>query len=244
MDELYIPINVNNVHWGFMWVVITNKTIQLFDSQGVNAENNKYLKATENYMYGALTRDQREERQEFAAQKEDWSPTDQSEISPRQGNGYNCGIFTLISMSLLRNGHRLRSNSYFQNTLYLRHSREKLAWTIWKTGLGSNTVHWQPGTQGQTTATTMKRGATRERPEGSYQKKKRRKEGRLILGGAKMQSLIKLYGNKQVNKANGRGQKRNVRSVSEEEDGKGVAARIEQPPRKREKNGNPAFKLG
>ena len=67
LDELYIPINVNNVHWNFIRVVITNKTIQLFDSQGVNAKNNKYLKATENYMYEALTRDQREERQELAA---------------------------------------------------------------------------------------------------------------------------------------------------------------------------------
>ena len=41
LDELYIPINVNNVHWNFIRVVITDKTIQLFDLQGVNAENNK-----------------------------------------------------------------------------------------------------------------------------------------------------------------------------------------------------------
>ena len=59
-----------------------------------------------------------------------------------------------------------------------------------------------------------------------------------------MQSLIKWYGNEQANKDNGRGQKRNARSVAEEEGRKGAAAYIEQPPRKREKNGNPAFKLG
>ena len=59
-----------------------------------------------------------------------------------------------------------------------------------------------------------------------------------------MRSLIKWYGNEQANKDNGRGQKRNARSVAKEEGGKGVATRIEQPPRKREKNGNPAFKLG
>jgi len=58
-----------------------------------------------------------------------------------------------------------------------------------------------------------------------------------------MQSLIKWYRNEQANKANMRGQKRNARSVSKEEDGEGVAARIEQPHRKREKNRNPAFKL-
>ena len=42
-----------------------------------------------------------------------------------------------------------------------------------------------------------------------------------------MRSLIKWYGNEQANKDNGRGQKRNARSVAEEEGGKGVAARIE-----------------
>ena len=59
-----------------------------------------------------------------------------------------------------------------------------------------------------------------------------------------MQSLIKWYVHKQANKDNGRGQKRNARSVAEEEGGKRAAARIEQPPRKREKNGSPGLKLG
>ena len=65
------------------------------------------------------------------------------------------------------------------------------------------------------------------------EKKKRRKEGRLIPGSAKMQSLIKWYVNEHTNKDNGRGQKRNARSVAEDEGGKKAAARIKQPPRKR-----------
>ena len=43
LDELYIPINVNNVHWNFTRVKMMNKTIQLFDSQGTNTDNKKYL---------------------------------------------------------------------------------------------------------------------------------------------------------------------------------------------------------
>ena len=70
LDKLYIPINVNNTHWNFIRVTITNKTIQPFDSQGVNAENNKYLQATENYMYKALTKNQRGERQDFSIRKQ------------------------------------------------------------------------------------------------------------------------------------------------------------------------------
>ena len=48
-----------------------------------------------------------------------------------------------------------------------------------------------------------------------------------------MRSLIKWYGNEQANKDNGRGQKRNARSVAEEKVRKKAAARIKQPPRKR-----------
>ena len=56
LNKLYIPTNVNNFHWIFLQVAITDKTIQLFDLQGVNAENKKYLRAAENYMYKALTK--------------------------------------------------------------------------------------------------------------------------------------------------------------------------------------------
>ena len=66
----------------------------------------------------------------------------------------------------------------------------------------------------------------------------------MIPVGAKMQSLIKWYVNKQTNKDNGRDQKRNAKSVTEEEGGKGAAARIKQPSIKRRKNGSPRLKLG
>ena len=84
LDELYIPINVYNVHWNFIRVAMTNKSIQLFDSQGTHIENKKYLQATEHYMYKALTKDQGTGRQHFADWKEAWSSTDKLENSPRK----------------------------------------------------------------------------------------------------------------------------------------------------------------
>ena len=56
-----------------------------------------------------------------------------------------------------------------------------------------------------------------------------------------MQSLITWYGSEQANKNKGKGQNRNAKSVAKEEGGKGIATRIEQPPRKRRNSGNPAF---
>ena len=160
LDELYTPINVNNTHSNFTRVVMVKKTIQPFDSQAENAENNKLLQAVENYIYDALTKNKEGERQDYNKWKQDWATTDESGGSPRQENWCNCGMFTLISMSLLRNGLRLRSNSYVQGLLYHRNLRRKLAWAIWKSDLGSNGVRWQPGTQRQATAATPIGGVT------------------------------------------------------------------------------------
>ena len=59
-----------------------------------------------------------------------------------------------------------------------------------------------------------------------------------------MQSLIKWYENAQANKDQGKGQNMNAKSEAKEEDGKGIATHIEQPPRKRGERGNLASKLG
>ena len=55
-----------------------------------------------------------------------------------------------------------------------------------------------------------------------------------------MQSLIKWYVDEQTHKDNGRGQKRNARSVAEEKGEKKAATHIKQPPRKKGKMGTKA----
>ena len=147
-------------------------------------------------------------------------------------------------MSLLWNGHRLKRNSYVQESLYHSNSRKKPAWTIWKSCLGSNVVPWQPGTHHHIAAATDTGGATSERPKGTQHRKTHQKEGWLIPGGSQMQILIKCYGNDQANRDKGRGQKQNTKLEAKEEGRKGIATRIDQSPRKRGKGGNSALKLG
>ena len=76
--ELYIPINLDNIHWIFIRVAMNSKTIQLFDSQGENDKNNKFLKAVKNYMYNALTKNVEGKRQDFGAWRQGWTTTDES----------------------------------------------------------------------------------------------------------------------------------------------------------------------
>ena len=73
---------------------------------------------------------------------------------------------------------------------------------------------------------TVTGSTTKGRPQGLPRKKNHRKEGRLVPGGTKMQSLIMWYGNAQADKDLGKGRKRGARSEAEEEGGRGLANRI------------------
>ena len=60
-----------------------------------------------------------------------WSTTDESNDSPRQTNGYDCGVFTLLTMYLLMQGVTITSSTYTQNTVYHKDVRRRLAYRIW-----------------------------------------------------------------------------------------------------------------
>ena len=68
---------------------MNTKTIQIFDSQGENNENNKFLKAVKKYMYDALTKNAEGKRQDFGIWRQGWTTTEESRTSPRQENGYD-----------------------------------------------------------------------------------------------------------------------------------------------------------
>ena len=90
------------------------KTIKLFDSQGKKDDKNKFFKVIEHYMYDTLSKNTEGERQDCGAWRYEWTTTDESETSPRQENGHERGIFTLVSMGLLQNGLRSRRNPVYK----------------------------------------------------------------------------------------------------------------------------------
>ena len=137
-------------------------------------------------------------------------------------------------MSLLQNGPRQRKNSYVQGALSHSNSRKKLAWAVWKLSLGSNDTRCQLHAQRAVTPATVTGSTTKGRSQGLPKKKKKcQKEGRLVPGGTKIQILIMWYSNAQADKDLGKGREQRARSEAEEEGGRGLANRIEQPPRKR-----------
>ena len=210
----------------------------LFDSLGKQQSNNHYIEETMRYVYDALFKDLTEDRPSFADWSQDWTARDESGRSPLQDNGYDCGIFMLISIGLLRNGHTLSRDSYKQSTLRLRYARRKLAWTIWRTGLGDDEIRWQPQTRTRPVEepaghSSPRRGATR-----SHKRKRGQPEGRLTTaGGPRIQAFFRPT--KRRKEDQGRGSKRTAQSVAEEEGERGLMRRYLEPPRKRARAGLP-----
>ena len=52
MDNLFVPINVRNIHWLFLHVDFRKKAIRLYDSLWTNTPvHRKYLLAIRKYLY-------------------------------------------------------------------------------------------------------------------------------------------------------------------------------------------------
>ena len=152
LDEIFIPVNPNNNYWIFIFVRMQVKRMELWDFLGSQASNPKYLTAAEKFVKDALAREESAGR--ITADQSwrfGWKSSDRSGDSPRQGNGYDYGIFMLTSMSLIRNGLRLSKEAYTQGTLTLRRARNRLAERIWAMGVNSEATWWSP--QGTPTAT-------------------------------------------------------------------------------------------
>ena len=238
LDELYIPINVNNAHWIFTQVNFRRKTVFLFDSMGKQQSNNHYIEETMRYVYDALFKDSPNDRSSFTDWSQDWTGSDESGRSPLQDNGYDCGIFMLISMGLLRNGHTLSRDSYKQSTLRLRHARRKLAWTIWKTGLGDDEIRWQPRTRTRLVEAPVGQRPHRRGVTQGHKRKRGRPEGRLTTsGGPRIQAFFRPP--KRRKEDQGRGCKRTAQSEAEEEGERGLMRRYLETPRKRARAGLP-----
>ena len=106
------------------------KCIELWDLLGFQASNSKYFAATEQFVKDALTREMSTGRMAADHSRHlGWESID-------------CGIFTLKSMCLIRNGLRLSREAYTQGNLTLRRTRKRLAARIWEMGVNSGAARW------------------------------------------------------------------------------------------------------
>ena len=80
----------------------------MWDSLGSEANNAKILTAAEQFVKDALAREETAGRiTSDQSRRVGWKSLNRSGDLSRQGNGFDYGIFTLTSMSLIRNSLRL-----------------------------------------------------------------------------------------------------------------------------------------
>jgi sentrin-specific protease 1 len=122
LDKVFIPVNISNVHWTCAVIFVQEKTIQYFDSMG--GDGMKYLKALLEYIkdeWGSKNQGQ------ALPNQAEWKLVSTTIDTPRQENGFDCGVFTCMFADFLSLGYPL----LFKQE-HITQCRERIALSILK----------------------------------------------------------------------------------------------------------------
>ena len=248
VKEIFVPINCRCEHWLFLRANTTDKTVVLWDSQGVKQSNQLYLDTMVQYLkdkYNELT------GHPVAEWTRLWRKIDDSGQSPRQNNGYDCGIFTLASISLLAQKIPLTTRSYTEAELHLHDTRKRIALLLWQASHNHPRQRPRSATSSRTppsfTSTTRRPQKTSSRHSVPHQtsrlaakeRNKRRRQRRkqnLVLGGTRTRGKIHssdLAQTQQLSTLINR--KRSAASVAEGQASTTAITQRHAPPKKRKR---------
>jgi Ulp1 family protease len=102
MDKLIIPINITNYHWACVSVSIPQRTITYHDSSP--GDGMKYLESIQRYVFDEY---KQTHKQDYPKKNEWILVPGSSKTSPKQDNGFDCGIFTCANADCLMRGQDL-----------------------------------------------------------------------------------------------------------------------------------------
>ena len=241
LEQLFVPINIDNVHWIFIRVLFEDKTIELYDPQGrKDPTNRQYMEDMRRFLHRELHKVNQgqngrtvmvelpeDQRPQYDVWKREWTYKDRSRQAPAQENTYDCGVFTIVSIYLLSRGLELASTTYNQRAIYSRKVREGIAHII----LSRN--QRQPG-EGSSPPTVL--GSTRRRPAAARdgQKRRRRSDSRMIPSGTRQPAaLLTSHGN--ATPSTHPSNKRSAASLAEERGSSNPTSQRLVPPAKKRK---------
>lgn len=108
MDRIFMPVNISNSHWVMAVVFVTLKEIRYYDSMSGSAPN------TLNAILRWLT-DEAREKKGVVLDTSEWKLIDTHKTHvPQQGNGYDCGVFSIMCADYLSDNLPLE---YSQNEM-------------------------------------------------------------------------------------------------------------------------------
>ena len=179
LDDLFVPINVGNVHWLFAHVDFRESSIKLYDSSGqVSPGHRQYLVAIRRYLFDDEFKDTSVNlRPDFDEWKRSWKLENRSYHTPRQRNDFDCGVFTMLSIYLLSMGVTLSRSTYDQHIVTHQQLRRSIASALMKANdlAPEGSVLGYMSRQGNTAASRSRR------------RKRKRDESRVVAGKGKLQ---------------------------------------------------------
>ena len=123
LDRVVIPVNKGNFHWILAIVNITDKRIEYYDSMGREGESNENRPVLTNIRNFMMEEAKAQNRSPKEVAK--WGfyvpvrilppipnpspsfPSTNKEKTPKQKNGWDCGVFTCITAERLTGGIRM-----------------------------------------------------------------------------------------------------------------------------------------
>ena len=130
LNNLYIPINHKNIHWLTLRIDLAAKKISLWDSQGEKMENAQYTNTALRYLGDEYTNAY--PNRNVLEWMRGWTIEDLSDECPQQANGFDCGIFTLLNLSLLVEEGSITRDSYSQESIDAKEVRKVIAHMLWE----------------------------------------------------------------------------------------------------------------
>ena len=99
------------------------------------ARNQKHLEDMKHYLFDKYHDEQvNGEQIPWEQWNADWECVDCSDTVPYQENGVDCGVFTLITMSLLAQGIEVTPRLYSQSMVDRQKCRLRIAYLLWQHG--------------------------------------------------------------------------------------------------------------
>jgi sentrin-specific protease 1 len=120
LDKVFIPVNIGNAHWACLVIFIQERRIQFFDSLG--GDGMYYMDAAMQYLKDEWK--SKNPGQELPHLSE-WKKVKTTIETPKQQNGFDCGVFTCMFADFLSMGYPL---SFTQE--HITQCRERIALSI------------------------------------------------------------------------------------------------------------------
>jgi Ulp1 family protease len=89
LNKVFLPINLNNTHWVMAVVKITQHEIHYYDS--MSGSGQRHLRHILQWL-----QDESKEKKKTELDTSSWQLIDGEEDVPQQGNGFDCGVFSIM----------------------------------------------------------------------------------------------------------------------------------------------------